>query len=180
MYSARSDPCGPGFPIRTSPDHSSVGSSPRLFAASYVLHRLLMPRHPPCALNNLPQILKMLASTVQFSTFGQALPRTAACPHQREVRRGEPRPGPRSPRPEGPDREGPGPKRRIDPSPQDPTACAGASSTADHVPLRHAGSTDDPRSIRSPCQRSTHEHAPAGHSPAAGSGAPVARDAEAP
>ena len=45
----------PGFPIRTSPDHSSVDSSPRLFAASYVLHRLLMPRHPPCALNNLPQ-----------------------------------------------------------------------------------------------------------------------------
>ena len=73
----------PGFPIRTSPDHSSVGSSPRLIAASYVLHRLLVPRHPPCALSNLPQksllnnsceLLRMLASTMQFSTFGRVLP----------------------------------------------------------------------------------------------------------
>jgi len=56
---------GPGFPIRTSSDHSSVDSSPRLIAASYVLHRLLVPRHPPCALKNLAT--KMLASTVQFS-----------------------------------------------------------------------------------------------------------------
>src|SRR3954469_20088785 len=43
----------PGFPIRKSSDQSSVDSSPRLIAASYVLHRLLVPRHPPCALNNL-------------------------------------------------------------------------------------------------------------------------------
>ena len=42
-----------GFPIRTSPDHSSVDSSPRLIAASYVLLRLLVPRHPPSALSNL-------------------------------------------------------------------------------------------------------------------------------
>ena len=41
-----------GFPIRISSDHSSVGSSPRLFAASYVLRRFLVPRHPPFALNN--------------------------------------------------------------------------------------------------------------------------------
>ena len=43
----------PGFPIRTSSDHSSVDSSPRPIAASHVLHRLLMPRHPPCALTHL-------------------------------------------------------------------------------------------------------------------------------
>jgi hypothetical protein len=61
-----------GFPIQTSPDQSLVGSSPRLFAASYVFHRLSMPRHPPCALNNLTtKILKMLASTVQFSNYGR-------------------------------------------------------------------------------------------------------------
>src|ERR1700712_1580373 len=42
-----------GFPIRKSSDQRSVDSSPRLIAASYVLHRLLVPRHPPCALNNL-------------------------------------------------------------------------------------------------------------------------------
>jgi hypothetical protein len=28
-------------------------SSPRLIAADHVLHRLLMPRHPPCALSSL-------------------------------------------------------------------------------------------------------------------------------
>lgn len=43
----------PGFPIRTSWDQSSVINSPRLFADSHVLHRLLMPRHSPCALKNL-------------------------------------------------------------------------------------------------------------------------------
>lgn len=54
-----------GFPIRKSSDLSSVDSSPRLIAASYVLHRLLVPRHPPYALTHLQT--KMLASTVQFS-----------------------------------------------------------------------------------------------------------------
>src|ERR1700754_1968558 len=43
----------PGFPIRTSSDPRSVDSSPRHNAASHVLHRLLMPRHPPCALKHL-------------------------------------------------------------------------------------------------------------------------------
>ena len=43
----------PGFPIRTSPDLSLVADSPGLIAGSYVLLRLLVPRHPPCALINL-------------------------------------------------------------------------------------------------------------------------------
>lgn len=43
----------PGFPIRTSSDQRSVDSSPRHIAASHVLHRLSMPRHPPCALKHL-------------------------------------------------------------------------------------------------------------------------------
>jgi hypothetical protein len=55
----------PGFPIRTPSDHSSFDSSPRPFAVYHVLHRLLVPRHPPCALKNLAT--KMLASTVQIS-----------------------------------------------------------------------------------------------------------------
>src|SRR6185369_14095261 len=61
----------PGFPIRTPWDHSSVDSSPRPIAASHVLHRLLVPRHPPSALDNLTTENKMLASTVQFSTNDQ-------------------------------------------------------------------------------------------------------------
>lgn len=42
-----------GFPIRKSIDHSSVTSSLWLIAGSNVLHRLLTPRHPPCALSRL-------------------------------------------------------------------------------------------------------------------------------
>jgi hypothetical protein len=55
MCSGRSDwtLLQPGFPIRKSSNQSSIGSSSRLIAALYVLHRLLMPRHPPCALINL-------------------------------------------------------------------------------------------------------------------------------
>src|ERR1700756_2889213 len=43
----------PGFPIRKSSDHSPVAGSSRLIAGSNVLHRLLVPRHPPYALKNL-------------------------------------------------------------------------------------------------------------------------------
>src|SRR5260370_6709642 len=42
-----------GFPIRKSPDRSLVADSPGLIAGSYVLLRLLVPRHSPCALTNL-------------------------------------------------------------------------------------------------------------------------------
>ena len=41
-----------GSPIRTSSDHSPFIGSPRLIADFHVLHRLLMPRHPPCALTH--------------------------------------------------------------------------------------------------------------------------------
>src|ERR1700723_4475141 len=55
MCSGRDDgPLRPlGFPIRKSPDRCLVTDSPGLIAGSYVLLRLLVPRHPPCALNNL-------------------------------------------------------------------------------------------------------------------------------
>ena len=55
MYSVPGDTTSlvPGFPIRKSSDPRSVGSSPRHIAASHVLHRLPVPRHPPCALTHL-------------------------------------------------------------------------------------------------------------------------------
>ena len=98
-----------GFPIRTSSDHSSVASSSRLIAGSYVLHRLLVPRHPPYALTNLPTIiqLKMLASTVQFSNYErETSPTPSAYPHPppRTMRtvRPEDQPAPETtPAPEG-------------------------------------------------------------------------------
>ena len=40
----------PGFPIRKSAGRRLFSASPQLIAAVHVLHRLLVPRHPPCAL----------------------------------------------------------------------------------------------------------------------------------
>ena len=42
-----------GSPIRKSTDITDICSSPWLIAACHVLHRLLMPRHSPCALSSL-------------------------------------------------------------------------------------------------------------------------------
>ena len=69
-----------GFPIRTSSDQSSFTNSPWLIAGYNVLHRLLVPRHPPIALSSLSpnqndqqqnKLQKMLASTIQFSNNKQ-------------------------------------------------------------------------------------------------------------
>jgi hypothetical protein len=42
-----------GFPIRTPPDQRLLSTSPKIFAASHVLHRLYAPRHSPSALSSL-------------------------------------------------------------------------------------------------------------------------------
>src|SRR3954463_1492200 len=135
-----------GSPIRKSSDQRSVDSSPRLIAASYVLHRLLVPRHPPCALKNLAtqkphthprkeadvrtytnpakQSQKMLASTVQFSTYDQT-PATRPRRTHNPARRGGTRCRPAL--------------HEINgcPLPQDPTAClrpAPTPTTPFHTP----------------------------------------------
>ena len=52
MYSACGNAALPalGFPIRESTDHRLFSAYPWLIAAVHALHRLLVPRHPPCAL----------------------------------------------------------------------------------------------------------------------------------
>ena len=159
-----------GSPIRTSSDQRSVGSSPRLIAASYVLHRLLVPRHPPCALNNLATQLQQTPHppgaglaikedarvhcavlNVQPATPGHA----PAEPHH------PPRPHPRpnttmtgTRTPTAPTRDNqPHPPRALactrpgGPLPQDPTACLQppATTTPLHTPpqggRRTGGST---------------------------------------
>ena len=45
--------CLRGFPHSDISGSSLICSSPKLFAACHVLHRLLMPRHSPCALFSL-------------------------------------------------------------------------------------------------------------------------------
>ena len=58
MCSARDNAALPtlGFPIRASAGHWLFSASPRLIAAVHALHRLLVPRHPPCALTILTVI----------------------------------------------------------------------------------------------------------------------------
>ena len=174
-----------GSPIRKSSDQRSVDSSPRLIAASYVLHRLLVPRHPPCALNNLTtqkshpthprkeamrrayknsanQSQKMLASTVQFSTYDQTPP---PCPRQTPA---SPRGTRRYEKQDGPDtkqqttRHTPGsPGRNRDgPLPQDPTACLPPTLThhTRSTPRRAVLAAADDAGRTG--QRSTLEHHP--------------------
>ena len=42
-----------GFPHSDISGSMDICSSPKLFAAYHVFHRLLVPRHPPCALSSL-------------------------------------------------------------------------------------------------------------------------------
>src|SRR2546423_15420295 len=67
-----------GFPIRTSPDQSLVSGSPKLIAATRVLHRLLSPRHPSCALSSLVIVSSRpaLASRLAVEDQGPARSRT--------------------------------------------------------------------------------------------------------
>ena len=47
--------CSAGFPHSDISGSMDICSSPKLFAAYHVFHRLLVPRHPPCALISLPK-----------------------------------------------------------------------------------------------------------------------------
>ncbi len=53
-----------GFPHSDIPGSKTVCVSPRLIAAYHVLHRLLVPRHPPCALSSLTGIRSKGASSL--------------------------------------------------------------------------------------------------------------------
>src|SRR5687768_4434650 len=74
----------PGFPIRRSAGQRLFSASPRLIAAVHVLLRLLVPRHPPCALSILTVSARAEARACFFLTrFGltcsfQAPPRPPA------------------------------------------------------------------------------------------------------
>ena len=49
--------CSSGFPHSDISGSSDICSSPKLFAAYHVFHRLLVPRHPPCALSSITNSL---------------------------------------------------------------------------------------------------------------------------
>ena len=64
--------CSCGFPHSDISGSMDICSSPKLFAAYHVFHRLLVPRHPPCALSSL---------TSSISTAGTAFIRRCIALH---------------------------------------------------------------------------------------------------
>ena len=50
IHHAVTEVCSAGFPHSDISGSQDICSSPKLFAAYHVFHRLLVPRHPPCAL----------------------------------------------------------------------------------------------------------------------------------
>src|SRR5438874_12755607 len=85
MYSARRTAALPavGFPIRKSPDQSLVSGSPKLIAATRVLHRLLSPRHPSCALSSLVIVSSRPALALRLLTKTRVQPGRAPLGLQR-------------------------------------------------------------------------------------------------
>jgi hypothetical protein len=141
---------GLGFPIRTSSDHSSVDNSPRHIAASHVLHRPLVPRHPPCALHNLAT--KMLASTIQFSNNTHPRQHTHT-PTPQQTRRQTP--GMPSQNPTACQHNIQPPPPRQEP---DITASVSTNSLSTHSTKTHVPSTaDTPHHTPTPTVRVNHK-----------------------
>ena len=56
IYHTVTEDYSAGFPHSDISGSKDICSSPKLFAAYHVFHRLLVPRHPPCALLRLTTI----------------------------------------------------------------------------------------------------------------------------
>ena len=132
MYSDTGDTTSlvPGFPIRTSSDPRSVDSSPRHIAASHVLHRLSMPRHPPCALQHLqtqkPTISKNQNYTLSTNTPHQGRIHLDARNHYPITKHHTPPPSRATPPTPAI------PARTTQVLPQDPTVCSVNSACLPH------------------------------------------------
>ena len=59
-----------GFPHSDIPESKPACGSSRLIAACHVLHRHLLPRHPPCALSNLTIKFTRSTSAASGRMFG--------------------------------------------------------------------------------------------------------------
>lgn len=148
----------PGFPIRKSSDHSLVIDSPRLIADSYVLHRFLVPRHPPCALKNLSH--KDARVHCAVLNIRAAPHPTGRLPHAISAERFDQGEGPTSPHQRG------GPAQKATSScnardPQDPTTCQAPPppAAAFHRPVRGPGLYLRHETVPAPTNRcSTLEH----------------------
>ena len=70
--------CSCGFPHSDICGSVDICSSPQLFAAYHVFHRLLVPRHPPCALTTLT-----VAGTIE--SLDSLFPHWCIALHQRAL-----------------------------------------------------------------------------------------------
>ena len=64
LFDSVQDTLAGGFPHSDISGSLLICSSPKLFAACHVLHRLLMPRHSPCALISLTCRRSRMANSV--------------------------------------------------------------------------------------------------------------------
>ena len=64
-----------GFSHSEIPGSTPVCGSPRLIAASHVLHRLSAPRHPPCTLSSLTKVKNctLETSTLRFARSAESM-----------------------------------------------------------------------------------------------------------
>ena len=69
-----SEYCSDGFPHSDISGSMLICSSPKLFAAYHVLHRLLMPRHSPCALFRLTFVGRSFISFVSSCAENSSIP----------------------------------------------------------------------------------------------------------
>ena len=61
------------FPHSDISGSMDICSSPKLFAAYHVFHRLLVPRHPPCALIGLTFLCRPMVLVASFSNKYKSL-----------------------------------------------------------------------------------------------------------
>src|SRR5690349_23007016 len=112
-----------GFPIRTSSDQRSVGSSPRHIAASNVLHRLPVPRHPPCALKHLQHKNQKMSfkRNCTSMTHKKATPTRRPAPHILRARCSQPLSTNQTPHPTAKVRQQHADTRNREPPPEEGT-----------------------------------------------------------
>ena len=59
--------CSSGFPHSEISGSKDICSSPKLFAAYHVFHRLLVPRHPPYALSSMTNLLSFTGMNDRYT-----------------------------------------------------------------------------------------------------------------
>ena len=75
-----------GFPHSEIPGSKPTCGSPRLIAACHVLLRLLLPRHPPCALSSLTiKLTRHTAAPHSINHRNNVIPSAARCEASCEV-----------------------------------------------------------------------------------------------